>query len=185
MRKEVKDAPWFITDCGEVISKKTGKARKLFVNRDGYVTVTYSYRGKTRNFYVHRLVAEYFIEPIPKGMAVNHKDGDKTNNHVDNLEIVTYSENIRHADASGLRKCATGGRNSQAKLTDESAELLIFDLIGGITNDEAARKYNLHSRYVSLIRHKRRWKSLWERIERSTTIRKEYGQAAGSGRRSK
>lgn len=172
MRKEVKEAPWYITETGEIISKKTNKPRKLFVDRNGYVTVNYrdNKGAKTYNFYVHRLVAQYFIGPIPEGMAVNHKDGNKKNNHVDNLEIVTYSENIRHADSTGLRVVAKGERNSQSKLSNEQAERLINDLLDGMSNDEAGDKYGLHSRYVSLIRHKRRWKALWERMERSTTI---------------
>jgi len=172
MRKEVKEAPWYITETGEIISKKTNKPRKLFVDRNGYVTVNYRDNkvAKTHNFYVHRLVAQYFIGPIPKGMAVNHRDGDKQNNHVDNLEIVTYSENIRHADTTGLRVVAKGERNSQSKLSDDQAERLINDLLNGMSNDDAGDKYSLHPRYVSLIRHKRRWKALWGRMERSTTI---------------
>lgn len=51
--------------------------------------------------YIHRLVAEVWIGPIPEGMTVNHKDLDKFNNDVENLEIVTYSENIRHAYEAG------------------------------------------------------------------------------------
>lgn len=180
MQKEVKEAPWYITENGEIISKKLNKPRKLFVDKNGYVTVNYSKDGKTYNFYVHRLVAQYFIGSIPKGMAVNHRDGNKQNNHVENLEVVTYSENIRHADSTGLRVCATGERNSQAKLSDDQAERLINDLLNGMSNDDAGVMYGLHSRYVSLIRHKRRWKTLWERMERSTTIESTPNKAEAS-----
>lgn len=57
-----------------------------------------------------------------------------------------------------------------SKLTNMEATNLIYDLIAGMNNVEAGEKYSLHPRYVSLIRHKRRWKTLWDRIERSTTI---------------
>jgi len=131
--------------------------------------VNYIKDGKPTNYYVHRLVAEYFIGSIPEGYCVNHKDGNKLNNDVNNLEIVSYSENTRHADRTGLRVCASGEDNSQAKLTNDRAEKLIYDLLAGMSNGEAGAKYELHPRYVSLVRHKRRWKKLWDRIERSTT----------------
>jgi hypothetical protein len=171
VKKEVKIAPWFITNKGVVISKKTNKPRKLFISNSGYYTVNYTKNGTTSNHYVHRLVAEYFIGEIPEGYCVNHIDGNKLNNDVSNLEIVSYSTNTQHADSTGLRVCAKGEKNSQAKLTDVQAELLIYDLINGMSNNTAGEKYGLHPRYISLIRHKRRWKSLWERVERATTSR--------------
>lgn len=59
----------------------------------------------THGQYVHRLVAEAWIGEIPEGYEVNHKDGNKTNNEISNLKIVTPSENIRHSFEFGnLRK---------------------------------------------------------------------------------
>lgn len=170
MFKEMKEFPWIITDQGVIISKKTGKPRKLTKNNAGYYFVSYTSKSGTINRFVHRLVAETFIGEIPKGYCVNHKDGNKTNNCVDNLEIVTYKENTRHAIETGLRKGSPGEKNSMAKLDDAKATQLIHDLLNGMSNDEAGEKYGLHPRYVSLIRHKRRWKTLWRHIEGSTTI---------------
>jgi len=48
-------------------------------------------------FYVHRLVAQAFISNIKYGFNVNHKDGDKSNNNIYNLEVITFSENSKHA----------------------------------------------------------------------------------------
>lgn len=56
--------------------------------------------------YVHRLVVEAFVGPIPKGAHVNHIDGNPRNNHVSNLEIVTMSYNLEHAR---LLKAKLGG----------------------------------------------------------------------------
>lgn len=58
-------------------------------------------KGKT--MFVHVLVAETFIGPRPMGHEVNHKDGNKSNNHADNLEWVTPSENVQHAIKTGLK----------------------------------------------------------------------------------
>lgn len=54
------------------------------------------------HIYAHRLVWLAFNGTIPKGMQINHKNGKKNNNHISNLELVTCSENIRHAYVSGL-----------------------------------------------------------------------------------
>ena len=67
-----------------------------------YAMVTLS-NGKQKNCRVHRLVAQLFL-PNPEGLPeVNHKDGNKDNNHVDNLEFVTHSANVRHSFATGLK----------------------------------------------------------------------------------
>lgn len=58
---------------------------------------------KSKYKYVHRLVAKLFIGSRPKGCIVNHKDGHKDNNHVNNLEYMTQSENVQHAVDNGLR----------------------------------------------------------------------------------
>lgn len=171
VRKEVEEAPWWITESGIVISKKLNRPRKTFVTPYGYEVVGYTHPQKgTQNFLVHRLVAKYFIREIPDGMFVNHIDGNKLNNHVSNLEIVTPKENTQHAFKIGLMSGQPGESNSMSKLSDEQATNLIYDLLAGMSNGEAGEKYDLHPRYVSLIRHKRRWKTLWDRIERSTTI---------------
>lgn len=171
-KKDFDKAPWIICSDGNVISKKTNKPRKQFLNKNGYPMVNYrdNRLKKTYNFYVHRLVAELFIGKIPENMCVNHKDGNKQNNHVENLEIVTYGENIKHADRLGLRTCAAGEDNGMSKISNEKAYNLIIDLLQGMSNVEAAEKYQLHSRYISLIRHKRRHKKIWEQVERATTI---------------
>ena len=69
------------------------------------IILTHNYKQKT--FLIHRLVAETFI-PNPFGFkCVNHKDGNKMNNNVENLEWCTYSHNLRHAYTKNLRKART------------------------------------------------------------------------------
>src|SRR5690606_21123068 len=171
IRESEKYPKWRFTSDGNIISKKLNRPRKLFKNNSGYLMVTDVEEGKTYNYYVHRLIAEIFIGEIPQGMAVNHKDGDKLNNHASNLEIVSYSENIRHADRTGLRTHAHGEQNGMAKLTNIEAEMLIKDIITGERNKDLGKKYKIHPQYVSLIRHKRRWKKIWDRVEGVTTSR--------------
>lgn len=71
--------------------------------RGGYLTVHVWLNGKQYLAYAHRLVWTILRGPIPEGIDINHRDGDKTNNHPSNLELVTRSENLQHAAATGLR----------------------------------------------------------------------------------
>lgn len=82
----------------------TGKEKilKNKVNRRGYCYVTIYQNGKQNYPGIHRLVAETFI-PNPNQLEqVNHIDGNKENNNIENLEWCTQTENIRHADKTGL-----------------------------------------------------------------------------------
>ena len=70
----------------------------------GYRRVSLCRKSKKYRTTVHRLVAMHFLENKLNKVAVNHKDGNKLNNCVDNLEWCTNSENIRHAFKLGLKK---------------------------------------------------------------------------------
>ena len=97
------------------VNTKAGDIRSPGVKSSGYHQVALYKNGKATNRSVHRLVVEAFIGKIPKGMEVNHKDGNKLNNQLDNLEIVTKSENMKHAIQMGLhtppKNRATGDRH--------------------------------------------------------------------------
>ena len=98
-----------ISDQGQVRSyhnNKWGKANtpKIVAGRMGkhYKTAILCNEKGKRTFYIHRLVAEAFL-PKPHGSDyVNHKNGNKLDNSVANLEWCTHTENMRHADATGL-----------------------------------------------------------------------------------
>lgn len=89
---------YLITSEGQVISKRTGRKIKAFKNSSGYLVSTISYNGVRKSFSVHRQVLLAFT-PIPdhEKFDVNHLDGDKTNNCLDNLDWCTKSDNMKHA----------------------------------------------------------------------------------------
>jgi len=93
-----------ITPDGVIVNTKTGMVLKGWRNgKDSYWM--YSLRGPDRrrkHVYAHRLLAEAFIPNPQRLREVNHKDGNKLNNALSNLEWVSSSENIRHAFSSGL-----------------------------------------------------------------------------------
>lgn len=93
---------YMILDMGFVYNRKTKMLLKNSINFDGYNHVTLYHNGNRYRKLVHRLVAEAFIPNPENKPEVNHKDGNKTNNDISNLEWVTHSENIQHAYDTGL-----------------------------------------------------------------------------------
>lgn len=90
---------YYITEDGKCYNEKTGKYLKGQINyRNGYLSFSLTMpNGEKIRKYSHRLVAEAFIENPFNKREVNHKDGNKTNNNVENLEWVTSEENKQHA----------------------------------------------------------------------------------------
>lgn len=79
-----------------------GKILRAYPNVDGYPTIRLSRQGRLASYRVHRLVAEAFIPKAEGRPFVNHKDGNKANNAVTNLEWCNASENQKHAFRTGL-----------------------------------------------------------------------------------
>lgn len=86
---------YVVTSCGQV--KRGGRALKGFVGHNGYVSLTLCYQGVPSRRDVHRLVALAFIPNPHRKREVNHKNGIKTDNRIENLEWATPTENRIHA----------------------------------------------------------------------------------------
>jgi len=80
-----------------------GKVVSNQIDITGYYRVGLSSNSKVKSVHIHRLVCEAFISNPESKKCVNHKDGNKQNNFASNLEWCTYSENMLHAVAAGLR----------------------------------------------------------------------------------
>jgi len=86
-----------ISNLGNVVISKTEKAAHSKVFKTGYKYVYVSKKQNPKNFLIHRLVAAAFIPNPENKKTVNHKDGNKLNNSIKNLEWATHKENINHA----------------------------------------------------------------------------------------
>lgn len=86
-----------VSRCGKVYSVVSGRALKPFVSGAGYMALDLYLDGKKHRRYVHRLVATAFLGCSE--LTVNHKDEDKTNNKVSNLEYMSQKDNCRYSNA--------------------------------------------------------------------------------------
>lgn len=98
-----------VSTFGNVKNVVTGKTLKQRSNGNGYIRIELRKNKQGKKYYMHRLVAESFIERPKDCTEVNHKDLNPANNCVDNLEWVTSSENTKHAIRNGALK-AWGNR---------------------------------------------------------------------------
>lgn len=89
---------------GDRTINRKGKQLKHIEDKHGYVYVCLAKEGIQHQRFIHVLVAEAFLSKPEIKVEVNHKDGDKRNNTVDNLEWVTHEENIAHSFRTGLHK---------------------------------------------------------------------------------
>ena len=117
-------------------------------------------KGKSQ--YVHRLVAESFIGDIPKCMCVNHKDGNKSNNHVSNLEIITYSENTKHAYKNGLITPVgmKGSDHPNATLNEHEVLCIRKDYELGIPPKRLSENYKMPYSTLCKIIYRNTWKHI-------------------------
>ena len=115
-----------VSTDGHIRNAKTKRVLREFQGKDRYLRTQFD--GKTR--LIHRTIAQVFI-PNPQNLPeVNHKDGNKTNHTVDNLEWCTRNENLRHAYAHGLRT-SKGISNARCKLTSDDVSYIKEHYIRG------------------------------------------------------
>lgn len=146
-----------VSDEGEVMSMNYAKSglpgiMKPSIGR-GYLGVELC---DQRRYTIHRLVCEAFLGPRPAGMQINHKNGNKLDNRLENLEYCTASENRRHAFATGLQS-NQGSKHSQAKLTEKDVARILFKLRNGDKVGDIAKEYGVHQGQISNIKHGKAW----------------------------
>lgn len=140
--------------CGDGFRKYKGKIKKPSDNGGGYLIVTLCDNYEKTNFYVHRLVAEAFVENIGNKPRVNHKDTNKKNNHFSNLEWTTAKENTEHAIKMGLMSVVKR-KNHRYVLDTQTG--IFYD---SVLQAASAKSINWHLLYTWLSKPHRNKSSL-------------------------
>ena len=151
---------YYATEDGKIWSEYSNKFISTREDKDGYLKVRLAssdFPSGRWTASVHRLILSTF-SPVPdmSKLQVNHKDGNKKNNDISNLEWVTCKENILHACKNNLRAKINGS----AKLTPDNVRQICERLSNGDTNVNIAKDYGVHPDTIGKIRQKKSWKEI-------------------------
>lgn len=140
-----------VSNFGTVLSKRTGKLLKQSITKSGYATIATKIggrNGKAVCFKVHRLVAQAFISNPEGKLTVNHKDSNRLNNNVSNLEWMTQQENTKHGQDFGSIRY--GLNRGKSKLTKEQVKEIRSNA-KGLSQRALAAEYAISKTMVYLI----------------------------------
>lgn len=144
-----------VSQDGVVLGKR-GEPLSQHDNGRGYLIVRLIIDGRQTSKGVHRLVAEAFLENPTSLPEVNHKDCDRYNNHVSNLEWVTHGENIKYSYDSDNRS-ATGENNANCQTTEETVAK-ICELLSSGKSAACVRDCGFDYNLVRAIKQRKNWK---------------------------
>ena len=154
---------YFISNHGDVKSYRVcenGRILKPQNTGQGYLSYSLRKNGETHPFSAHRLVAIHFVDNALNKERVNHIDGDKTNNHANNLEWVTIKENMSHAYENGLIN-QSGENNANATLTENDVlQIRSLGYHGWFTYAEISDAYGVSITSVWRIIKRKRWANI-------------------------
>jgi hypothetical protein len=153
-----------VSDAGEVKSyvgrlKSSNLAGRIVtpcISR-GYPKVDLAMNGKKRPFTVHRLVMAAFVGVRPAGFQINHKNGIKTDNRLENLEYCSTAANRQHAYDTGLQPKRKGEKHPLAKLTAELVMEIRRRRSNGERPKDLAREMGIHQSNICHIVSGRIW----------------------------
>lgn len=142
---------------GQFYGCHAGTILKGCVKR-GYIAFLLCDGRRNQNWKLaHRLVAEAFISICPSGYQCNHKNGRKDDNHVDNLEWVTASQNRRHAIDILKVKISRGETQWFSKLTESDVHQIRKQAADGENQSKIAKQFGIYRQHVSAIHLRKRW----------------------------
>lgn len=157
---------YMVSTYGRVMKKDGSGFIKQFIGSTGYYRACLKSHGRSRNFSVHRLIAIVFI-PLPKkfirkhmtaeNLIVNHIDGNKLNNRLDNLEWVTVKGNAIHTKTHGLLMGYSGENSHLAKMNNKTARKCCEMLAQGMSSGDIAKRLGISKKSVVHIKAGECW----------------------------
>jgi hypothetical protein len=139
---------------------RKSKIKTVAIYTTGYYTTNLWKDNKLRVIKVHREMAKVFIPNPENKRTVNHKDGNKLNNHISNLEWNTHKENCQHAFDTGLHISSKGENCSTSKLTDQDVREIKILSENGIRHRTLSKIFEVHESHISLIVNNIGWKHI-------------------------
>ncbi len=141
-------------------STHAGRIIKGYPSRKNYITVNLSKKGIQKKYRIHKLVISSFLEICPEGKQVNHKDADKNNNHLSNLEYVTPKENVIHAWKNRICKSFLGSKHGNAKLKEKNIPQIKKLRKGGVSYRKIGEKFNVTYGTIEKIIKNKSWRHI-------------------------
>lgn len=177
-----------VSNLGRVVRTKTHNGRDIWrilsgrLEGNGYITFHFYKDGKQKHPLAHRIVWAAFNGPISKGLEVNHKNGCKYDNQLENLELMTRSENMLHGfrELGFSRNRIKGPDHPKSKLSENDIEEILELRRGGMRRYLVAQKFNVSPPAIRRIEMGLNWSHLTG-LEQNETAAFPSPSSAGSG----
>ena len=151
------DGGYKVSDHGRVRNRQGQILQPTDSWSKPYLRVRMQISKKQVNRKIHHLVLEAFRGPRPEGTETNHKDGNKSNNHISNLEWVTRSENSLHAYRTGLRSGFLGSSNGRSKIKDSNLAKIAQMRANGSSHREIGERFGVTKSTIQAILSGKKW----------------------------
>lgn len=153
-----------------------GHKLSYYISNSGYYRVTLFINHKRTKWSVHRLMAETYIGPIPENYVVNHKNGNRLDNRIDNIEIVSHQDNTAHASRYNLYRHGENFYRTKHSAVKVAKVCTLLQM--GYSDSEISKRIpEFKPRTVSSIRSGESWKS----VSHSYFIPRRFGKLRTSG----
>lgn len=147
-----------VSTLGRVRNASTTQVKSLRLDKYGYLRVTLYPSGKT--YSIHRLVGEVWLTKAEESLQINHKDFNKTNNHVNNLEWCSVRENCIHREKFLDKERISGDRNPMARYSVEDVLNIRKLYDQGVGYMDIARMYKAPDEPIRRIVKRESWKHI-------------------------
>lgn len=145
------DTRYEVSNTGDVRNKETRRVLKAVIQTNGYCYVTLCNKGNRKDCTIHSLVLRAFVKDYDSSHSLecNHKDSNKENNNLDNLELVTPKENTIHRIRSG--------NQTIAKLNEKKVRMIRRLYESGITQKQLSKTFGVHRDTIARVCRRASW----------------------------